>query len=139
MLTSKIYFLPSSSSRLHPVNKQNSVPTKHISPVLRQTTVGVPENPINLLSSTSVRWKVRSTNVCKPDIAASIEVIQMILRPRHDAYLILFCQGHLQRNQARSKCSERSDDPQNIVLLESTALPQGNGEISATFAELRAI
>lgn len=63
-LTSKIYFFPNNSSRVHPVNKQNSVPTKQISPVRRQTTVGVPEKLISLLSSTNVRWKVLSTNVC---------------------------------------------------------------------------
>lgn len=64
--TSKIYFLPTSSSLFQPVNKQNSVPTRQISPVRRQTTVGVPENEMSLLSSTSVRWKVRSTKVCRP-------------------------------------------------------------------------
>lgn len=59
-----MYFLPTSSSRFQPVSRQNSVPTKQISPVRRQTTVGVPENEMSLLSSTSVRWNVRSTKVC---------------------------------------------------------------------------
>lgn len=68
-LTSKMYFFPSNSSRLHPVSRQNSVPTKQISPVRRQTTVGVPENEMSLFSSTRVRWKVRSTKVCQ--VAAS--------------------------------------------------------------------
>lgn len=59
-----MYFFPTNSSLFHPVNKQNSVPTRQISPVRRQTTVGVPEKEMSLLSSTRVRWKVRSTKVC---------------------------------------------------------------------------
>lgn len=59
-----MYFLPNNSSLLHPVKRQNSVPTRQISPVLRQTTVGVPEKEMSLLSSTRVRWKVRSTKIC---------------------------------------------------------------------------
>jgi len=59
-----MYFLPTSSSRFHPVKRQNSVPTRQISPVRRHTTVGVPEKEMSLLSSTSVRWNVRSTKVC---------------------------------------------------------------------------
>lgn len=35
----------------------NSLPTRAISPVRRQTTVGVPEKPINLSNSVMVRWK----------------------------------------------------------------------------------
>lgn len=60
-----MYFFPTNSSLFHPVNKQNSVPTRQISPVRRQTTVGVPEKEMSLLSSTRVRWKVRSTKVCE--------------------------------------------------------------------------
>lgn len=63
--TSKMYFLPTRSSLFHPVRRQNSVPTRQISPVRRHTTVGVPENETSLLSSTRVRWKVRSTKVCE--------------------------------------------------------------------------
>lgn len=62
--TSKMYFFPTSSSRFQPVKRQNSVPTRQISPVRRQTTVGVPENEMSLFSSTRVRWNVRSTKVC---------------------------------------------------------------------------
>ena len=73
-LTSKIYFFPNSSSLLHPVSKQNSVPTRQISPVRRQTTVGVPENEMSLFSSTRVRWIVRSTKICiHVDVSQSAE------------------------------------------------------------------
>lgn len=52
VLTSQIYFfVPSKSSLLHPVSIQNSGPTRHISPVLRQTTVGVPLYDMSLFSS----------------------------------------------------------------------------------------
>jgi hypothetical protein len=40
-----------------------------LSPVLRHTTVGVPEKLISLFSSTRVRWKVRSTNVSSSSVS----------------------------------------------------------------------
>lgn len=61
--TSKMYFLPTSSSRDQPVKRQNSVPARQISPVRRQMTVGVPEKLTSLFSSTSVLWRVLSTKV----------------------------------------------------------------------------
>ena len=61
--TSKMYFFPISSSRDQPVKRQNSFPTRQISPVRRQMTVGVPEKLMSLLSSTRVRWNVLSTKI----------------------------------------------------------------------------
>src|SRR6266404_4637462 len=52
LLTSQMYFfVPNSSSLLHSVSMQNSGPTRQISPVLRQTTVGVPLYEMSLFNS----------------------------------------------------------------------------------------
>lgn len=118
-----MYFLPTSSSRFQPVSRQNSVPTKQISPVRRQTTVGVPENEMSLLSSTSVRWNVRSTKVCRSWASQRTRAGKAKKgarrKPGRPAHLVFLCQRHLQRDQTWPERGERANDTQNVILVES--------------------
>lgn len=99
-----MYFFPRSSSRLHPVKRQNSVPTRQISPVRRQTTVGVPEKEMSLLSSTSVRWNVLSTNVCEEAISVGSRGSQV------ETNLVFLRERHLERDKGRAERCERAND-----------------------------